>query len=582
MERVDGTGLGATLAMTGKPAIFFDIDGVLNREPGENGVVRPEDIVLLPGAGGAIAAAKQAGFLAVGITNRAQVAKGSITLSELDTIFAHLQTLLAADGAALDKIYFCPHHPQGVVPEFTMKCECRKPGSLLYRRAIVELGIDAGRSFVIGDSLRDIGGAKAIGVPAFGVRTGYGCQDGDRYEGRLPLPVPDRMFDDVGAAAAFATRPMPEQRILYVVSEDWYFLSHRLPMARAARDAGFEVHVATNVRSGAGAIAREGFTLHAVPFTRGKIAPGGILATIRALRQVHCRVKPDIVHRVALQPTVLDAIAAIGLPVASVNAITGLGNTFIADTPRARILRRLIGFVLRHLVNGKSGVALVQNADDEALMGSFGFPPERVVLIPGSGVDVASLQPQPEPEGASTVGFVGRLLADKGIRTLIEAHRILRTQIPEARLLVAGTPDPANAASIAEPELDGWRKEPGITFLGHITDIASFWARAHVAALPSRREGLPKSLLEAAACGRAMVATDVPGCRAVVIEGETGLLVPPDDAKALAAALQKVLTDRGLRQPMGIAARRMAETRFSAEAIGRATVDLYRRLADNS
>src|SRR5690349_21010095 len=132
-------------------------------------------------------------------------------------------------------------------------------------------------------------------------------------------------------------------RLLYVVSEDWYFLSHRLPMARAARDAGFEVHVATNVGTGAEAIAREGFVLHAVPFTRGRIAPGGIATTVRALRHVHRRIKPDLVHRVALQPTVLDAIAAIGLPSRSVNAITGLGNTFIAGSPRARMLRALIG-----------------------------------------------------------------------------------------------------------------------------------------------------------------------------------------------------------------------------------------------
>jgi glycosyltransferase involved in cell wall biosynthesis len=180
------------------------------------------------------------------------------------------------------------------------------------------------------------------------------------------------------------------------------------------------------------------------------------------------------------------------------------------------------------------------------------------------------------------VGFVGRLLADKGIRTLVEAHRILRKQMPDVQLLVAGTLDPANAASISASELAQWRSEPGITFLGHVTDIPAFWARTHIAALPSRREGLPKSLLEAAACQRAMVATDVPGCRVVAIEGETGLLVPPDDAKALADALQKLLIDRELRQRMARTARKMAETRFSAEAIGRATVDLYRRLADKS
>ena len=565
--------------VTPKPAIFFDIDGVLNREPGGMGIARPEEIVLLPGAGAAIAAAKRAGFLAVGVTNRSQVARGLITLAELDGIFAHLQKLLATDGAALDKIYFCPHHPDGTVPEFAIRCECRKPGTLLFRRAIAELGIDAARSVTIGDTPRDIAAAKAIGTTAYGVRTGHGC---DTKPDSKDFPPPDRMFDDVGAAVAFATRPQPAKRILYVVSEDWYFLSHRLPMARAARDAGFDVHVATNVRNGAEAIARKGFTLHAVPFTRGRVAPGGIFATIRALRRIHRTVKPDIVHRVALQPTVLDALAAVGLPGASINAITGLGHTFIANTFKARLLRGMIGFVLRHLVNRKPGVALVQNPDDAKLMSAFGFPPERVALIPGSGVDVVHLQPQPEPDGSPTAGFVGRLLADKGLRTLIEAHRIVRTKISDAQLIVAGTLDAANPASIPEQELAQWRKEPGVTFLGHVTDIAGVWARAHIAVLPSRREGFPKSLLEAAACGRAMVATDVPGCREIVIPGETGLLVPADDPAALAQAIQTLMASPELRYQMGAAARHLTETRFSTEAIGSATVDLYRRLADNT
>jgi glycosyltransferase involved in cell wall biosynthesis len=149
-------------------------------------------------------------------------------------------------------------------------------------------------------------------------------------------------------------------------------------------------------------------------------------------------------------------------------------------------------------------------------------------------------------------------------------------------LLVAGTPDPANLASVSEAEVDAWRNEPGVTMLGHVTDIASVWARAHLAVLPSRREGLPKSLLEAAACGRAMVATDVPGCREAVVAGKTGLLVPPDDPAALADAILQLLGAPERRRQMAQAARHMAETRFSSQAIGRATVDLYRRLADKT
>ncbi len=371
-------------------------------------------------------------------------------------------------------------------------------------------------------------------------------------------------------------------RILYVVTEDWYFLSHRLPMARAARAAGYEVHVATHVDAGGEAIAREGFVLHPVPFTRGRLAPAANLATIRALRRVERAVRPDVVHRVALQPVVLGALAGIGLGAASVNAVTGLGHSFIADSAKARAARTVIALILRLLINRPRSLALVQNPDDRALLAGMGFATERIALIPGSGVDAERLRPTPEAPGPVTLAFVGRLLDDKGIRPLVTAFRQLRGRGLDVALLIAGTPDPANPASISQDEIDSWSREPGIAYLGHVRDIAAVWARAHVAVLPSRREGLPKSLLEAAACGRPLVATDVPGCREVAIAGETGLLVPPDDAAALAGAIETLARDPALRARLGQAARRLVETRFASDLIGRATVDLYRRLTDKT
>ena len=368
------------------------------------------------------------------------------------------------------------------------------------------------------------------------------------------------------------------RRLLYVVSEDWYFLSHRLPMARAARDASFEVHVATNVKDGAREIAEEGFVLHAVPFARGRLSLPAALATVRALRRVHRTVAPAIVHHVALQPTVFGLLAAIGRPVASVNAVTGLGHTFIAATAKARFLRRVIGTVLRTLINNGQSVALVQNPDDRDLLVSLGIAKKRIVLIPGSGVDVDHLHPMPEPSDSLTVGFVGRLLEDKGIRALIDAHRLLRTKGLNIELLIAGAPDPANPASVSPEEASAWGRELGVTWLGHVSDIATVWARAHIAVLPSRREGLPKSLLEAAACGRPMVATDVPGCREVAVADKTGLLVPVDDPPALASAIETLANSAEMRSRYGAAARQLVLEKFSSDVIGRATVDLYRRL----
>lgn len=367
-------------------------------------------------------------------------------------------------------------------------------------------------------------------------------------------------------------------RLLYVVSEDWYFLSHRLPMARAARDAGFAVHVATNVVNGAAGIEAEQFVLHPIPFARGRLSPRASLATIMALRRIHRAVAPDVTHHVSLQPAVLGLLAALGRPTACINAITGLGYSFTSPTTKAKALRFLGGSALRWLLNRKQIVNLVQNEDDRAALIALGVAKARVALIRGSGVDITRLLPLPEPGGQPTAAFVGRLLDDKGIRVLVEAHRRLRARGAQSQLLIAGTPDPANPASVTAEEAASWNHEPGISWLGHVDDISGLWARAHIAVLPSRREGLPLSLLEAAACGRAMVATDVPGCREIVIAGETGLLVPPGDPAALADAIERLLREDALRAKFADAARRRVVDLFSADIVGRQTVALYRDL----
>jgi len=368
------------------------------------------------------------------------------------------------------------------------------------------------------------------------------------------------------------------RRILYVVTEDWAFLSHRLPMARAARDTGFEVHVATRVNAGATAIAAEGFILHPIPFARGSVSPRATLKTIAALRRVHRDIAPTLTHHVALQACVLGTIAAFGRRCARVNAFIGLGYAFTSKSARARAVGWLIGALLRFLIDREGSIALVQNGDDMSALISLGIRKNRIALISGSGVDVKRFAPLPEPQGPPTFGFVGRLLDDKGIRTLIAAHRLLRTRCLDARLLIAGTPDPANPASVTEAEAKSWNDEAGVTWLGQVGDIASLWARAHVAILPSRREGLPLSLMEAAACGRAMIASDVPGCREIVIHEQTGLLFPVDNPRALAVAMERLARTPQLRARFATAARNLVVEKFAADIIGQQTVELYRRM----
>jgi glycosyltransferase involved in cell wall biosynthesis len=373
-------------------------------------------------------------------------------------------------------------------------------------------------------------------------------------------------------------RARPAPRLLYVVAEDWYFLSHRLPMARSARAAGFEVHVATNVGDDAEAIGREGFILHPVRFRRGRLSPFRTLRTILALRKVYRTVDPAIVHHVAMQPIALGIVASFGRRFSAIYAITGLGHAFIAETGKARSLRRGIRALLRYGLSRRRAIGLVQNPDDRDMLTDLGVKPEKIVLIAGSGIDADRFRPIPEPDGPVTVAFVGRMLDDKGVRTLMAAHRMLRASNVACELLLAGSPDPANPGSIPPAEIARWGREPGVTWLGQVADIATVWRRAHIAVLPSRREGLPKSLLEAAACGRPLIATDVPGCREIVIHDKTGLVVPVDDAHALAAAMQRLIRSSQQRVRFGVAARRLVAERFAADLVGKATVALYQRL----
>jgi len=372
--------------------------------------------------------------------------------------------------------------------------------------------------------------------------------------------------------------PSPPRRLLYVANEDYAFLMHRLPMARAAREAGFEVHVATNVTKGAAAIAAERFTLHSIPFRRGGLSPSAAWPVVSAIRGVERVIKPDVVHHSGLQASVLGSLAALGSDVPVVNAITGLGYIFTSTTWRSRLLKQAMAWLLPRLMNRQSSCVLVQNPDDGAALRALGVRADKIVLIPGSGVDTDRFQPLPEPDGPITFGFAGRLLTDKGVRALVAAHRLLRGQGHEFNLLIAGNPDPANPASVTEDEIAEWRREPGITLLGHIDDITALWRCCHIAVLPSHREGLPVSLLEAAACGRPLVSTDAPGCREIALHEQTGLTVPIEDAPALAQAMLQLAHSPVLRALYGGAARKLVEDKLSAKIIGHAVVDLYNRM----
>lgn len=369
------------------------------------------------------------------------------------------------------------------------------------------------------------------------------------------------------------------KKILYLVTEDWAFLSHRLPMARAAKEMGLEVHVACRVQEDAAAIRQEGFTLHPLAhFDRGSTNPFKELRAIWEILRLYKKVKPDLVHHVALKPVLYGSLASLFTSIpARLNAMIGLGFLFTGEGSFAtKCLRRGVVTSLRFLLNQSGAKLLVQNEDDKSLFVKQRIINEKnVALIPGSGVSCETYQPLSEPEEAPIRAvFVGRLLWDKGVGELVRAAEILKDT--GVRITLVGSVDPDNPRSISEDTLRRWLREGHIDWWGVRSDIVGVWAAAHIAVLPSYREGLPKSLLEAAACARPLIATDVPGCRALVKDGENGLLVPGQDAEALAAAIDKLAQDPALRKKLGQEARKQVEEIYDAKLIAQQIQCLYR------
>lgn len=372
----------------------------------------------------------------------------------------------------------------------------------------------------------------------------------------------------------------PPPRLLYLVTEDWYFCSHRLPVARAARDAGAEVVVATRVGAHRAPIEAEGFRVVPLSWRRGSHGPVDEIAAIREIAAVYRRERPDLVHHVALKPVIHGSVAAtlVGVPHV-VNALTGLGALFIGSNARTRALGGAARALLKPLLNRRGSRVILQNEDDRRLLETRGLlGHDRVSLIRGSGVDTARFRPAPEPAGPPVAVLVARMLRDKGVEEFVAAARILQQRGVDVRLQLAGPADPDNPATLDESRLRGWQNEGVVDWLGLVDDMPALWGQTHIAVLPSYREGLPKALLEAASCGRAMVATDVPGCREIVRHEETGLLVPAKDAAALADAIQRLANDGTLRRRLGANAREVVEREFAEEIVVRETLALYREL----
>lgn len=371
------------------------------------------------------------------------------------------------------------------------------------------------------------------------------------------------------------------KKLVFLITELGYFCSHRLHLALAAKSAGYDVTVVTNCDQRPKLSQFEDqlkqITLYHLPFHRSRLNPLAELKTLWQLWVAYRTIRPAIVHQVALKPVLYGTFCArlLGIP-RIINALGGLGYLFTYRSMKSTVIKPLMAIAFRLLLKNHRCTLILQNSDDVDLMSQL-IGQANIKLVRGSGVDLIEFYPKEEPPSPPVkVLMVSRLLWSKGIGEIVEAASLLKNQNIPIEIQVAGEPDPKNPASVSTQILSAWKHESLVTWLGPRNDIASLYQQAHIAVLPSYREGLPKSLLEAAACGKPIITTDVPGCREVVVTGENGLLVPVRDGAALAKAIKTLAEYPELRVRMGLLSRRKAEQEFDEKKIMEETLAVYK------
>lgn len=374
-------------------------------------------------------------------------------------------------------------------------------------------------------------------------------------------------------------------KIVLFANTDWYLYNFRRPLALALREAGHEVLLLSPDGPYGERLRAAGLRWQPLPMDRRSLRPGREAALLRHLVALFRRERPALVHSFTIKCAVYGALAArLARVPARVNAVAGMGYVFTSRDLRARLLRPPVRAALRAALAGDNARLVLQNPDDVALFRAAGLAdPARIRLIPGSGVDCRRFvppaeAPAPEQGRPLRVLLAARLLWDKGLAEYAEAARRLHAEGRAIECLLAGDPDPGNPAAVPAEAVRAWADAGTLAWLGHVDDMPALLASVDVVALPSYREGLPKSLIEAAACARALVTTDAPGCREVVEDGVDGLRVPVRDAAALARAIARLHDDRALARRLGAAARAKALARFDERIVVARTLAVYHEL----
>jgi len=372
-------------------------------------------------------------------------------------------------------------------------------------------------------------------------------------------------------------------KIAFVVNDPAYFVTHRMGIGLRLLAEGYAVHIMAP-GSCPEVLVEYGFIYHQVSMSRKGKNPFSELSTIYELFSLFNALKPDVVHLVTIKPYLYGGIAARFAGVkAVVSAVAGLGILFSQSSFKRHVLRATLYPLYRFAFGHPRQTVIFQNHDDKDLLQRFAhLPEEKTVVIRGAGVDLAGYPFLPEPQGEIVVSFASRLLKDKGVIEFVEASRILRQRGVPAIFWLIGMPDPGNANTVTQEQLDTWEREGLVKCLGYRKDIASLFSQSHIITLPSfYGEGLPKVLIEAAACGRAVITTDHTGCRDAIEADETGLLVPIRDSAALANAIESLVLNPGTRKKYGEAGRRLAERVFDVEKVVDAHLEVYHQLLND-
>lgn len=359
-------------------------------------------------------------------------------------------------------------------------------------------------------------------------------------------------------------------KLLFIVNEPWFFLSHRLPIALAAKKKGYTVHVVTKSGDKVKDISALGFEHHIISLSRSGNNLFSEMMSLFSIWRILIKVKPDIVHLVTIKPVLYGGIAARFAPVDKiVAAVSGLGSLFIAEGRKAKLKRKLGLLLYRFALGSKKTTVIFQNPDDRDMLVDIGaINIKQTILIRGSGVNLSDYNFFNENTiSKPVVTFAARLLFDKGLDEYIEAVKLLNAKGIRACYQIVGDIDLGNPTSATKKDLELWSSIPNLKVLGYKKNMAEVLGESNLVVLPSYREGLPKVLIEAAACGRAVITTDVPGCRDAIEENKTGILVPAKDATALADAIELLINDSDLRVKMGTAGRKLAEEAFSIDKV---------------